>query len=142
MPSFKLCFSGEIRKVEYKQAGQKSICEVQLCRKNYTKEGEEPTFTWIKATIWEPKDWQTAGLNVGCYIAGIGEFSMRSFTDKDGNKRQAAEVRVNAMDLDVPKPAAAATPAPAPSPKPRLPAGGGGVDEPPFARPLIAETWG
>ena len=143
MPQFKLMFSGDIRKVEHRQAGAKQITEVQMCRKNYTKEGEEPTFTWIKATIWEPREWQLQGLQVGKYISGVGEFTMRSF-EKDGVKRQAAEIRVSSMDLDVPKPSEGHAPsAPVAPPAPRIPAPGpAGSDDCPFARPLIADIAG
>ena len=128
MPSFKLCFSGEIRKSEARVAGGKQLVELQICRKNYHKDGEEPTFTWIKVNVWEPKEWQLHGFATGKYVAGVGEFTLRSY-EKDGQKRQAAEVRCTSYDIDVPKPGDGAGQAPAPAAKP-VPASADG--EPPW----------
>lgn len=101
MPNLRLQFSGEARKVEHKTIGGKSAVQIQLCKKNYTKQGEEPSFTWITVMVWEPKEFQH--FSEGGFVAGSGEFTMRSYTDKDGNKRQSAEVRCTSFDVETPR---------------------------------------
>ncbi len=142
MPNLRLQFSGEIRKCEHKTLGGKPMVELQICKKNYTKQGDESTFTWVRVAVWEPKEFQC--FYEGGFVAGSGEFSMRSFVDKDGNKKQSAEVRCTSFDIETPRaPEAAVTQPPAPSPRPTRPASGGGGDsEPPFQRPLIADFAG
>ena len=139
MPIMRLQFSGEARKVEHKTIGGKSAVEIQLCKKNYTPQGQEATFTWVRVTVFEPKEFQK--FHDGGFVSGSGELSMRSYTDKEGNKKQSLEVRCTSFDVETPRVVEAAE-APAPAPKPQRPSGGGSVDEPPFARPLIAEVWG
>jgi single-stranded DNA-binding protein len=135
----RLQFSGEARKVEHKTIGGKSAVEIQLCKKNYAKQGDEPSFTWLRVTVWEPKEFQK--FYEGGFVSGSGELSVRSYTDKDGNKKQSLEVRCTSFDVETPR-GVEAQEAPAPAQKPQRPSGGGSVDEPPFARPLIAEVWG
>ena len=141
--SFRIQFAGNIRKSETKTHGDKTFVEVQLCQKNYAKPGEEPTFTWLRVSVTNPKDFQIPQLQVGCFIAGSGEFTLRSYVNKDGVKAQSAECRSSSFDIDGPRQGETTAPAaPIAKPAPRIPAGGGGNDEPPFARPLIAEAWG
>ncbi len=136
MPNLRLQFSGEARKVELKTIGDKPAVQIQLCKKNYAKKGDEPTFTWITVLVWEPKEFQT--FVEGGFVAGSGEFTMRSYTDKDGNKRQSAEVRCTSFDVETPRHADAPAMAPAPTPRKPDPVrrgdlGGGASDnEPPF----------
>ncbi len=111
MPQLRLFFSGEARKVELKTIGDKPAVQIQLCKKNYAKKGDEPTFTWITVLVWEPKELQT--FVEGGFVAGSGEFTMRSYTDKDGNKRQSAEVRCTSFDVETPRHADAPAMAPA-----------------------------
>lgn len=129
MPNLRLQFSGEARKVEHKTIGGKSAVEIQLCKKNYAKQSEEPTFTWIKIVVWEPKEFQH--FHEGGFVAGSGEFTMRSYVDKDGNKKQSAEVRCTSFDIETPRPAATKDAPPAAKPGPRIPAKAND-DEPPW----------
>ncbi len=41
MPNLRLQFSGEARKVEHKTIGGKAAVEIQLCKKNYAKQGDD-----------------------------------------------------------------------------------------------------
>jgi hypothetical protein len=120
----RLQFSGEIRKCEHKTLGGKPMVELQICKKNYAKQGDEPSFTWIRVAVWEPKEFQH--FHEGGFVAGSGEFSMRSFLNKDGVKQQSAEVRCGSFDVETPRITGvvnADRPVPTnPSPKPRVPA--------------------
>jgi single-stranded DNA-binding protein len=95
----KLQFVGIIHKVEVRQAGQKTVAEVSAWKKKKDKDGNEE-YCWIKVTIWEPKDWQIKNMTKGRMIGGCGDFWLRSYTDKDGNKRQSAEVSCNSFDIE------------------------------------------
>jgi single-stranded DNA-binding protein len=123
MPNLRLQFSGEARKVERKTIGGKAAVQIQLCKKNYAKQGDEATFTWITIMVWEPKEFQD--FREGGFVAGSGEFTLRSY-EKDGQKRQSAEVRCTSFDIETPRPgeraAPAAAPLPVPAPGPRIPA--------------------
>ena len=152
MPNLRMQFSGEARKVEHKTIGGKAAVQIQICKKNYTKQGDEPAFTWVTIMVWEPKEFQQ--FSEGGFVAGSGEFTMRSYTDKDGNKRQSAEVRCTSFDVETPRPgeaspaikhhAAKPYDSQANRSEPRVPTGGvGGRDDgPPFARPLLADFSG
>jgi single-stranded DNA-binding protein len=148
MPNLRLQFSGEARKVEHKTIGGKAAVEIQLCKKNYAKQGDEPSFTWVRVMVWEPKEFQT--FREGGFVAGSGEFTVRSYTDKDGNKKQSAEVRCTSFDIETPRPQEAGSePAPVAKaaarptqPTRRAEQAGAGDSEPPFARPLDSEVWG
>lgn len=70
----------------------------------------------------------------GSQVRVNGEFSVRKYTDKEGNEKTATEIKVQDFQLLGAKPeGAAGAPAPAPAPK----AGGGGYgptdDDVPFA---------
>ena len=140
----KLQFAGIINKVEVKTVGGKTLAEISLCKKNYAKEGAEPTFTWLRVGLWEPKEWQVAKLVKGAFVAGSGDFSLRSY-EKDGVKHESAECRCTSFDVEVAE--VVATPASlgvsTPAPRTTQPTSGGGAsggmgsDEPPFLR--IAE---
>ena len=144
MPTMRLSFSGECRKPQIKDIGGKQAVEFQLMRKNYVPQGQEASFTWIRCTVFSPQPWQIEQCQEGKFVAGSGEFTLRSYTDKDGAKRQSAEVRVQSFDLDGPHTGHTAAPAagaPAPSPKPAI-GGGASSGEPPFDLPLIADFAG
>ena len=122
MPTMRLTFSGEVRKPQVKQIGQDQAVEFQVMRKNYGKKDEEATFTWVRVTIFKPQPWQIEQCQEGKFICGSGEFTLRSY-EKDGQKRQSAEVRCSSFDLDGPHTGErAAAPAASPSPSPRVPA--------------------
>jgi single-stranded DNA-binding protein len=126
----RLQFSGEARKVEHKTIGGKSAVEIQLCKKNYTPHGQEATFTWVRVTVFEPKEFQK--FHDGGFVSGSGELSMRSYTDKDGNKKQSLEVRCTSFDVETPRGVEAQE---APAPAPRRPAPATPADDtsaPPF----------
>jgi hypothetical protein len=98
----KLQFSGQIKKAQVRQAGTKTVAEVQLCKKVSGKDGAEDSFTWIKVTIWDPKDWQIAKLVAGAYISGCGDFQLRSYVKSDQTKGVSAEIRCSSFDIDQP----------------------------------------
>ena len=102
MPTMRLSFSGEVRKPQVKTIGTDQAVEFQVMRKNYTKQGEEATFTWIRVTCFKPQPWQIEQCQEGKFISGSGEFTLRSY-EKDGVKRQSAEVRCQSFDLDGPR---------------------------------------
>jgi len=130
MPIMRLQFSGEARKVEHKTIGGKSAVEIQLCKKNYAKQGDEPSFTWLRVTVWEPKEFQK--FYEGGFVSGSGELSVRSYTDKEGGKKQSLEVRCTSFDVETPRGVESAE---APAPAPRRPAPATPADDtsaPPF----------
>lgn len=99
MTRFNLQFSGECRKVEYKQLGESNVAVLNLCRKNYTKADVEPTFTWVKVTVRDPKEFQK--FTDGAFVSGSGEMTMSSYTAKDGTKKHSIEVRCSSFDIEV-----------------------------------------
>ncbi len=109
---------------------------MSICKKNRTKENEKEAFTWIRCTIWEPADFQVAKLFKDAFIAGSGEMTLRSYTDKDGKDRVSCEVSCRSFDVEVAGPqAAAADAAPAAPSKPKVPVASAADDDatsPPF----------
>lgn len=99
MSNFTISFSGDVRKPQVKDIGGKPCVEFQLMRKNYAAQGAEATFTWIRVTVFDCKPWQITQCQDGKFVAGVGEFSLRSY-EKDGQKRQSAEVRCNSFQID------------------------------------------
>lgn len=95
----KLAFAGIIHKVEVRQAGQKTVAEISAWKKRKDKDGNEE-YCWIKVTVWEPKDWQVKNMTKGRMISGIGDFWLRSYTDRDGNRKQSAEVKCSSFDVE------------------------------------------
>ncbi len=136
MTIFRLTFAGQIKKVEHRQAGDKAVMSLSVCKKNYAKQGDEPTFTWVNVSVWGPlPEWLVNKAVKGALIAGSGEFSMRSYKDKEGNKAVSAEVRATSFDVEVGSEDGAPADAPAPVAKaaPQKPAPAPiGDDEPPF----------
>lgn len=134
MSVFRMTFAAPVTKVEFKTVGDKALAEVSVCKKNRAKEGQEPTFSWLRISVWQPPAWMSAKLVKGAMIAGTGEFTLRSY-EKDGQKRQSAEVNCQSFDVEVSggatdsdaalAPASAAPQRPAPSPT-------SAEDEPPF----------
>lgn len=96
-------FGGEIQKAKLINLGAKTAVEVELCKKNYHKKDEPATFTWIKVMVVEPADWMMNDLVKGKYISGSGEYSLRSYVDKTGEKRHSAEVRCTGYNVSIPK---------------------------------------
>ena len=138
MTILRLTFAGQIKKAEWKNAAGKSICELSVCKKNKAKEGEEPTFTWVRVTLWEPADFQTPKLATGNFLAGSGEMTMRSYIDKTGAKGVSCEVSCRSFDVEVAAageqaPPVATDPAAAQPKRPAAPAPAASPDdEPPF----------
>lgn len=97
----RLSFAGQITKAETKQVGEKTLIEVSLCKKHKGRNGGEDTFTWIRVNVWEPADFQVPKLVKGAFIAGSGEFQLRSFEGKDGSKQVSAECRSSSFDIEV-----------------------------------------
>lgn len=140
MSIFRLIFAGQIKKCEHRTAGQKPIVEVSLCRK-ISKKDEPEVWNWIKVTVWEPAEYQVAKLRKGAFIAGSGEFKLRSY-EKDGVKGSSAEVSCRSFDIEVSDgevtgeatdihTSASATPRAPIAPRPPA-AASAGDDEPPF----------
>ncbi len=100
MSLLRIIFAGSINKVEMREVGGKPIAEVQLCKKNRTKEGDPESYTWLKATIWSPPAFMIPKLVKGSFIAGSGNFTLRSY-EKDGVKRQSAECSCESFDVEV-----------------------------------------
>lgn len=140
MARFTASFSGHIRTVKAKTVGKEPAIEVSLCRKNRSKDGEEPKFTWLNVLVYKPAPWQIDQLKEGKFISGSGEFTMRSYEDKNGAHRQAGEVWCSSFDIDGPKPeeaGAMTAPAPrrdaGPAPTPAQTSASAALgDEPPF----------
>ena len=100
MTIMRLFFTGEIKKAEHRMAGDKPIVEVSLCKKFKEKDADD-SFTWVRITLWQPAEFQVAKLVKGGFIAGSGEFKLRSYKDKDGNKAVSAEIRCTSFDVEV-----------------------------------------
>lgn len=125
--SLTMTYTGYIKRVEFRQAGEKSIAEVSVCEKKYNKDKTaEPEFDWVRATIWEPNEHLLPKLKKGNAIYFAGKFSTRKYKDKEGVDKVSMEVRVNDCQVfevaGAEAPAAPAAPAPAPAPAPRRPA--------------------
>jgi single-stranded DNA-binding protein len=128
------CF---IKKVEFRQAGEKSIAEVSVCQKKYNKDKEAAAeFDWLRLTIWEPHPSQVEKLKKGNLIYFSGKFSTRKYTDKAGVEKTSMEVRCNDWNAFEMPGVEAAAPAPAPVPRRPTPVvdAGGSTDDsnPPF----------
>ena len=131
MSLFYMMFSGDVRKPQVKDIGGKKAIEFQLMKKNYGKADAEATFTWIRVTVFDCKEWQIAQCQEGRFVAGAGEFTLRSY-EKDGVKRQSAEVRATSFQLDAPR-TEETQPAPPPrAPRPAPTSTPESDDEPPF----------
>ena len=98
---FRISFAGNITKAETKQVGEKTLVEVSLCKKFKGRNGGEESYTWLRVNIWEPADFQTPKLVKGAFLAGSGEFQLRSFEGKDGSKQVSAECRCSSFDIEV-----------------------------------------
>lgn len=137
MSVFRIFFAGEIKKVEHRTAGDKQVMSLSVCKKNYAKQGEDATFTWLNVSVWGPlPDWLVNKAIKGGFIAGSGEFSMRSYTDKDGKKAVSAECRSTSFDVESAGTADVtpeAAPVKAPPKKPAAVAVAD-EDEPPFSQ--------
>jgi single-stranded DNA-binding protein len=129
MTTMKLSVVGQIKKVDIRDAAGKTLAEVSLCKKVKGRNGAEDQYTWIRATIWSVPDWMQAKLVKDAFIGLTGDFELRSY-EKDGVKRQSAEVRCQSFDVEIAgdaEPQQAAPPA-ARGPRPAAPLD----DEPPF----------
>jgi len=100
MTILRLCFAGVIKKADHRQAGDKAIVEVSICKKNRTKQGDPEAFTWVRATIWEPADFQIPKLVKGAFIAGSGDMTARSYEGKEG-KAFSIDVRCTSFDVEL-----------------------------------------
>lgn len=48
MSVMRINFAAPIHKVEFKEVGGKSLAEVSVCKKNRTKDGAEPSYSWLR----------------------------------------------------------------------------------------------
>ena len=103
--------------------------------------GDRAVTTWLRCTLFGKRGESVAPyLKKGALVGISGEFSAREYTDKDGNKRQSLEVRVNDVTLLGGRNEAASTPRPAPKAAP-APANSSGFEDMddsdiPFVNPL------
>lgn len=97
----RLEFAGFIKKAEVRQAGEQTINELSICKKRRTKEGEEPSFDWYRVTLWKAAEFQLPKLVKGSYISGSGEFTSRSYVDKNGVKQSSMEIKCTSFDVEV-----------------------------------------
>ena len=101
MTQMRMSFSGEVRKPVVREYDGKNILSFQVMKKNYNKDkSAEASYTWLNVTVFDAKPFQIAQFAEKAFVAGSGEFTMRSYADKDGGKRQSADVRCNSMDVD------------------------------------------
>lgn len=120
--SLTLNFAGKIQKAEFRQAGEKTVCEVSVCEKKYNKDkNAEPEYDWIQASVWDPPEFLAAKLKKGNFITFSGSFSTRKYTDKAGVEKKNMECRCDTRNVTVvdagfferyENPAAAPAPAP------------------------------
>ncbi len=103
MTAFRLMFAGEIKTVETKNFNGIQFAELSLCKKNYAKQGVEPTFTWVRVSVREPADFLVAKLVKGAFIAGSGEMSARTYQDKDGKDKTSIDIRCTGFDVEMPR---------------------------------------
>jgi single-stranded DNA-binding protein len=100
--SLTINFSGKIQKAEFRQAGEKSVCQVSVCEKKYNKDkNAEPEYDWIEASIWEPPEFMVAKLKKGNFITFSGSFSTRKYTDKAGVEKKNMECRCDTRNVTV-----------------------------------------
>ena len=101
MTQMRMSFSGEVRKPVVREYDGKNILSFQVMKRNYNKDkSAEASYTWLNVTVFDAKPFQTAQFAEKAFVAGSGEFTLRSYADKDGSKRQSADVRCNSMDVD------------------------------------------
>jgi hypothetical protein len=100
MTTMKLSVVGQIKKVDIRDAAGKTLAEVSLCKKVKGRNGAEDQYTWIRATIWSVPDWMQTKLVKDAFIGLTGDFELRSY-EKDGVKRQSAEVRCQSFDVEI-----------------------------------------
>ncbi len=101
MTMMRLFVAGEIKKCESKQAGDKSILEVSVCKKFKGRNGAEDTFSWVRLTIWEPAPFLVEKAKVGAFIAATGDYQLRSFVAKDGSRGHSAVARCTSFDCEI-----------------------------------------
>ncbi len=100
MTVLRMLFAGEAKKVDLKTVAGKQLLEVSLCRKHKAREGGEDTYSWIKCSIWEPPAFMVEKCVKGSFLAGSGEYQLRSY-EKDGVKGHSAEVRCQSFDVEI-----------------------------------------
>lgn len=62
--------------------------------------GDKSVTTWLRCTLFSKRGESVMPyLKKGTMVGISGEFSARDYTDKDGNKRQSLEVRINDLTL-------------------------------------------
>lgn len=130
----KIMFAGTIRKVNVKNIGTDQILEFSLCKKNHTKPGAEATFTWLAISVYKPPQWLLDKAHNDAFCSGVGDFTLRSY-EKDGTKRQSAEVRCDSFSIDIADssaPVPVPVPAPARTQAPVTATSDSATDEPPF----------
>jgi single-stranded DNA-binding protein len=131
-----MIFSGEVRKPVVREYDGKNILSFQLMKKNYNKDkSAEASYTWLNVTVFDAKPFQVQQFAEKAFVAGSGEFTLRSYADKDGSKRQSADVRCNSMDVDSAYVGPGETAEPAPAQKAHrnvVPAKSDDSDSPPF----------
>lgn len=103
MSRLHLSFSGEAKYTAVKDVGDKKVLEFQIAKKNYSKERlskEDEQWTNIRVTMFGASQIDIDRVKDGVFVSGSGEFSVRSYVDKNGVKKHSNEVRVSAFGLD------------------------------------------
>ncbi len=101
MTIMRMVFAGQIKRADHKEVGGKKLVECSICRKQKGRNGAEDTFAWLRISVWEPPEFMMPRLVKDAFIAGSGEFSLRSYDDKDGKHKTSAEVRCSSFDVEV-----------------------------------------
>jgi hypothetical protein len=113
MTVLRLTFAGQIKRAEHRVAAGRNLVELALCKRERGRNGGDDTFTWVGITLWEPADFQAERLVTGAFIAGSGEFKLRS-VDREGRPCARAEITCRSYDIEVVADGDL-TPAPAPA---------------------------
>ena len=100
--SLTITFAGKIQTAEFRQVGEKFVCDVSVCEKKYNKDKEaKPEFDWIRASIWDATEFLANKLKKGNFITFTGEFATRKYTDKAGVEKVNMECRVGPRSVTV-----------------------------------------
>ena len=105
--------------------------------------GQNKKTSWLKFTLWGKRgDSLLPYLKDKTQVVVSGEFSNEEYTDKDGNKRTSAEIRVNELTLVGGKPEGHPQAAAPRQQAPAQQAGGMDMDDDiPFMRHAHGAVW-
>lgn len=92
-----ISISGNLGKdCETKQVGDNTVCTFSVA----DSQGRDKPSIWWNCQLWGKRGESLAAyLTKGQQVTVIGNVTQREYTDKDGNKRTAMDVRVNDIAL-------------------------------------------